>query len=326
VAASPARCDDSASATYEPAGTSGGRRRRRAVARRVAAAVLPIVFVPVWSSGYIAGSIGARSGASLALVAWRFLVATLVLGAIALITRAPWPTAPRVYVHLLIAGILLQTVQLGGVFLGLGHGVPAGLSALVLSVCPLIVAAVAVPLFSERLSGRQWVGLALGLMGVLISVSEKLAGGGRLIGYALTCLALVGLVGGTLYQKRFGLAVDLRTGITIQLFGATATSFPLAAAHGGLDLPMTADALGALAWMSTVNSIAAYMLLFVLLRRSTGGAATSLLYLVPPVTALLAVPLLGQHLGMSVVAGMVVSGAGVVLVTVAGRRRRIVRQ
>jgi drug/metabolite transporter (DMT)-like permease len=317
VAASPARCDDPA-----PYPATGARsRRHRAVARRVAAVALPIVFVPVWSSGYIAGSIGARSGASLALVAWRFLVAVLVLGAIALITRAPWPTAPRVYVHLLITGMLLQTVQLGGVFLGLGRGVPAGLSALILSVCPLIVAAVAVPLFSERLAGRQWIGLGLGLLGVLISVSEKLAGGdGQLIGYALTCLALGGLVAGTLYQKRFGLAVDLRTGTTIQLLGATVTSFPLAAVHGGLDLPLTVSALGALVWMATVNSIGALILLFVLLRRSPGGAATSLLYLVPPVTALLAVPLLGQHLGASVVAGMAVSGAGVVLVTAAGRR------
>jgi drug/metabolite transporter (DMT)-like permease len=322
VAASPARCDDSTTSRAAGAWSRVRSGRRRTVARRVATAVLPIVFVPVWSSGYIAGSIGARSGASLALVAWRFLTAMLVLGAIALITRAPWPTRPRVYVHLLITGMLLQTVQLGGVFLGLGRGVPAGLSALILSVCPLVVAAAAVPLFAERLTGRQWIGLGLGLAGVLISVSEKLAGGGQLIGYALTCLALVGLVAGTLYQKRFGLAVDLRTGTTIQLFGATATSFPLAAAHGGLDLPLTASALGALAWMATVNSIVALILLFVLLRRSPGGAATSLLYLVPPVTALLAVLLLGQHLGASVVAGMVVSGAGVVLVTAAGRRRR----
>jgi drug/metabolite transporter (DMT)-like permease len=210
--------------------------------------------------------------------------------------------------------VLLQTVQLGGVFLGLGHGVPAGLASLIMSACPLIVAAVAVPAFSERLSGRQWIGLGVGLAGVAISVSERLTGGGELIGYALTGLALAGLTTGTLYQKRFGQAVDLRTGTTVQLFGATITSFPLAAVHGGLGIPLTAPALGSLAWLATVNSIAALILLFVLLRRSSGGAATSLLYLVPPVTALLAVPLLGQGLTVSVVAGMAVSSVGVVLV------------
>jgi drug/metabolite transporter (DMT)-like permease len=290
-------------------------------ARRVVAVVLPIVFVPIWSSGYIAGTIGARSGASLALVAWRFLVAFVVLGAVALLTRAPWPAEPRVYVHLLVTGVLLQTVQLGGVFLGLGQGVPAGLSALILGVCPLIVAGVAVPMFSERLSVRQWIGLGIGLAGVAISVSEKLSGGGRLTGYGLTVLALAGLAAGTLYQKRFGHSVDLRTGTTVQLGGAVVTSFPLAAAHGGLRIPPTASALGALAWLAVVNSIGALILLFILLRRTTGGAATSLLYLVPPVTALLAVPLLGQRLTASVVLGMAVSAVGVVLVIARQRRR-----
>ncbi|HEU5156762.1 MAG TPA: EamA family transporter [Streptosporangiaceae bacterium] len=296
------------------AGCVAGPATRFGVLERVVAAALPVVFVPIWSSGYIAGTIGARSGASLALVAWRFLLAAVILGAVALLTNAPWPSDPRVYAHLLVVGVLLQTVQLGGVFLGLGHGVPAGLSALMLSACPLIVAAAAVPLFAERLSGRQWIGLGLGLAGVAISVGGRLSGGGRPVGYALTGLALVGLAAGTLYQKRFGLSVDLRTGTTVQLFGATVTSFPLAAAHGGLGLPLTAGALGSLVWMATVNSIGALVLLFVLLRRRTGGAATSLLYLVPPVTALLAVPLLGQGITAGVVVGMAVSGVGVVLV------------
>ncbi|WP_433323470.1 DMT family transporter [Spirillospora sp. CA-294931] len=286
---------------------------------RLLSAALPVMFVPIWSSGYIAGTIGARGGASLALVAWRFLVAVLVLGAVALATRARWPTEPRVYAHLLVTGVLLQTVQLGAVFLGLGRGVPAGVSSLILSVCPLIVAAVAVPMFAERLTGRQWAGLALGLAGVAISVSDRLAGGGQLAGYALTGLALAGLAAGTLYQKKFGQTVDLRTGTTIQLLGAAVTTFPLAALHGGLGIPTTAEALGSLAWLAVVNSIGALILLFVLLRRGTGGAATSLLYLVPPVTALLAVPLLGQGLAASVVIGMLVSGAGVVLVMTAKR-------
>ncbi|WP_169809394.1 DMT family transporter [Actinomadura chibensis] len=291
-------------------------------ARRLAAAAPPVVFVPIWSSGYLAGTIGARSGASLALVAWRFLAAFAVLGAVSLATRAPWPKDRRVYAHLLVTGVLLQTVQLGGVFFGLGHGVPAGLSALILSACPLIVAAVAVPVFAERLTGRQWAGLALGLAGVVVCVSGNVSGGGASgAGCAYTGLALAGLAAGTLYQKRFGGAVDLRTGTAVQLLGATVTTFPLAMAHGGLRMPLTSAALGSLAWLAVVNSIGALILLFVLLRRGTGGAATSLLYLVPPVTAVLAVPVLGQALTASVLLGMAVSGTGVLLVLLRGRER-----
>lgn len=292
-------------------------------ARRVlgwlAAGAFLVVFVLVWSSGFIAGTIGIRHGPELALIPWRFSTALVVLGIITLATRAPWPRQPRVYVHLLVTGVLLQTTQLAGVYLGLGHGVPAGLSSLILSLCPLIVAAASVPIFSERMTGRQWLGLSLGLTGVLIALSENVSGGGELIGYAFTVLALAGFATGTLYQKKFGQAVDLRTAITVQLIGATATAFPLAALHGGLDLPLTAPVLGSLAWLATVNSIGSFVLLFILLRRRSGGVATSLLYLVPPATALLAAAFLGESLTISVFAGMAVSGAGVLLVMLTAR-------
>ncbi|WP_214413325.1 DMT family transporter [Sphaerisporangium fuscum] len=312
------RIDDSAHLLNS--GTTSSHPPRRPWTRgRLVAAGLPVVFVLIWSSGYLAGTIGARSGASMALLAWRFVIATAVVGIVALLTRAPWPREPRVYLHLLVTGVLLQTVQLGAVYFGLGQGVPAGLSSLILSACPLIVAAVAVPLFSERLQPRQWAGLALGLAGVAVSLGEKLSGGGRLTGYAFTGLALAGLAAGTLYQKKFGQSVDLRTGTTIQLLGATATTLPLAIAHGGLGMPLTVPALGSLAWLAIVNSIGAFTLLFVLLRRRPAGAATSLLYLVPPVTALLAVPILGQKPSASIFLGMVISGIGVTLVLTARR-------
>lgn len=279
---------------------------------------LSAVFVLVWSSGYLVGTIGTRDGATLALVAWRFAVALAVLGTAALLTRTPWPRQPRTYLHLVVAGVLLQAVQLGAIYLGLGRGVPAGLASLIMSAAPLVIAAAAVPLFGERLRGRQWLGMGLGLAGVGVSLSSRLEGGPGYAGYGLTLLALAGFAAGTLYQKRFGTEVDLRAGITIQLAGAAAAAFPLAALHGGLHLPLTATSLGALAWLSVVNSIGSFALLFTLLRRRSGGAATSLLYLVPPVTGLLAVPVLGQPASLAVFAGMAVSGVGVLLVNTAG--------
>lgn len=277
---------------------------------------LPATFILIWSSGYLVGTIGVHAGTPLALIAWRFLIALTVITTISLTTHAPWPRTPRTYLHLLITGALLQTVQLGGVYLGLGAGVPAGLSSVILGTSPLLVAAAGAPLLGEKLHPRQWIGLITGLAGVIISLSPTLTSGPHhLTGYLYTAIALIGFAAGTLYQKRLGHTADLRTGTTIQLTGATITSFPLAAAHGGLHLPLTPAALGSLAWLGTINSIGAFIVLFTLLRTRTSGAATSLLYLVPPVTAILAVPLLHQPLTTAVIIGMIVSGIGVTLAT-----------
>jgi drug/metabolite transporter (DMT)-like permease len=284
--------------------------------------VLPATFILIWSSGYLVGTIGVHAGSPLALLAWRFLLALVVITVISLVTRAPWPRSPRTYLHLLITGALLQSVQLGCVYLGLAAGVPAALSSVIMGASPLLVAAAGAPLLGEHLRGRQWLGLVIGLAGVVISVSPKLTSAHQqLTGYLLTGIALIGFAAGTLYQKRFGQAVDLRTGTAVQLLGATVTSFPLAALHGGLHLPLTAGALGSLAWLGTINSIGAFIVLFTLLRTRTSGAATSLLYLVPPVTALLAVPLLHQPLTSAVIVGMVVSGIGVTLAAQSGSVR-----
>jgi drug/metabolite transporter (DMT)-like permease len=286
---------------------------------RVATGVLPAAFVVVWSTGYLAGSVGAHSGPPLALLFWRFLLAFTVLGVVALVTRAPWPDRPRTYLHLLVTGVLLQTLQFGPLYLGLSMEVTAGMAAMIMSACPLVVAAVAVPVFAERLTGWQWLGLCLGLAGVAISLSDKLGGHGSVAGYALSGLALLGFAAGTLYQKRFGQSVDLRTGTTIQLLAGTLTTLPLAALRGGVLLPMTLPAIGSSVWLALVNSIGGFTMLFLLLRLRSGGAATSLLYLVPPVTAVLALVVLGQATPPTVFLGMVVSGIGVLLVVMTRR-------
>ena len=138
--------------------------------------LLSATFILIWSSGYLVGTIGVHAGSPLALLAWRFLIALTVITLVSLATRAPWPTNPRTYLHLLITGALLQTVQLGCVYLGLGAGVPAALSSVIMGASPLLVAAAGVPLLGERLVARQWVGLVIGLAGVIISLSPKLTG------------------------------------------------------------------------------------------------------------------------------------------------------
>lgn len=285
-------------------------------ARGVAGLVwIPAVFVAFWSSGYLIGDIGTRAAAPLTLLFWRFALALVVLTGFAFATRAPWPRGWRVAAHLAITGVLLQTTQFAGVYLALARGTSAGLAALVVSCSPLVISALAVPLFGEGLVRRQWLGLLIGLIGVVVAVSAELSAGGGLIGVALVLVGAAGFIAGTLYQKQFGQTMDLRTGGAVQLLAATGSAALLASQHGGFALPVTWPALGSVIWLAIVNSIAAFGFFFWLLRHRGGGAATSYLFLVPPATALLGVPILGQLVSAGALGGIVLAAVGVGMVT-----------
>jgi drug/metabolite transporter (DMT)-like permease len=273
-------------------------------------------FVLLWSSGYLAAGIATRVVSPFALTVWRFLLAALLLAALAALTRAPWPRARRAWRDLVITGVLLQGVQFGAAYGALAFGVPAGLGALVLCLSPALVAVLSGPVLGERLSRAGWWGSGLALLGTLVAGAHHLvAGGGSAAGLGLLLLGLVGFASGTLYQKRTGATMDLRTGTAVQLLAGAVAVLPVALlTEHGLPLPTTTSGFAAFAWIVVVNSIAGAMLLFVLLRRGTGAGVSGLLYLVPPVTAVLAVPVLGQPLEPLTVAGMAVTLAGVVLV------------
>ena len=279
------------------------------------------LFVLLWTTGYLAGSLGTAAAPPLALTFWRFLLAGLLLAGLAAVSRAPWPRGRRAWRDAIVTGLLLQGLQFTGVYLGLAHGTSAALCSLLISLCPLLVAAGARPLLGERFTGWQWAGSAVAVAGIVVAASDRIGGTGGFAGLAWTGLGLLGFAGGTLYQKRVGATMDLRTGTAVQLFAAALGTAPVALLAGqGLALPHTVVGAGALAWLAVVNSIGGMTVLFVLLRRGGGADTASLLYLVPPVTALLAWPVLGQPVTAAVVAGLVLSGAGVLLVRVAGRR------
>lgn len=285
-------------------------------ARGVAGLVwIPAAFVAFWCAGYLVGDIGTRAAPPLTLLFWRFAVALVVVTGLAFVTRAPWPRGWRAWAHLAAVGVLLQTTQFAGVYLALARGTSAGLAALVVSCSPLVISAVAVPLFGEHLARRQWLGLLVGLVGVAVAVSAELSGGGGLVGIALVLVGAVGFIAGTLYQKRFGQTMDLRSGGAIQLLAATVGAAALATLHGGFALPVTWPALGSVAWLAIVNSIAAFAFFFWLLRHRGGGAATSYMFLVPPATALLGVPILGQPVSAGALGGIVLAGVGVAMVS-----------
>jgi drug/metabolite transporter (DMT)-like permease len=278
-------------------------------------------FVLLWSSGFLAGTIATRSSPPFALTVWRFLIAAVLLAGIAVVTRAPWPRTRKAWRDLVITGVLLQGLQFGAAYGALAFGVPAGLGALVLCLAPALVAVLSWPVLGERLGRAGWWGSGLALAGTLVAgVHHLVTAGGSPTGLGLLFLGLVGFAGGTLYQKRAGASMDLRTGTAVQFLTGAVAVLPVALfTEHGLPLPSTGSGLAALGWIVVVNSIAGAILLFVLLRRGTGAGVSGLLYLVPPVTAVLAVPVLGQPLEALTVVGMVVTLSGVVLVNRSGR-------
>ena len=273
------------------------------------------LFVVLWSSGYLVGAIGTRSTPAFALTSWRFLVAAAVLALVAIATRAPWPRSRREWRDLVVTGGLMQGVHFGAGYAAIGLGVPAALVAMVLCLSPVLVAVASGPVLGERLGRIGIVGSALAVLGALIAGVSHLDDGGSAVGFALLVVGLVGFAGGTLYQKKRGTTMDLRSGTTVQLMAGAAVVVPAALlVDGGLPLPTTAVGAGALVWLAIVNSVGAVLLLFVLLRSGTGAGVSGLLYLVPAVTALLAVPVLGQSIGPEALVGLAVTLAGVVLV------------
>jgi drug/metabolite transporter (DMT)-like permease len=269
--------------------------------------------VPVWSSGYIVGTLAVRHASGLSILFWRMSVAAIVMAAIALALRVEWPRERRAIAQMVAVGLLLQAAQFVGIFLALQHGVSAGLTALLAGSSPLLVAVLATFLLDEHLEPIQWVGSLIGVAGVVFAVIESLNGGGSALGFLFAVIGVAGLVGGTLIQRAGGASVDPRAANTIQLAVAAAVITPLTALTAGFDL--SAPALAPLAWLIFGLSIGAVMLFFWLLRNEKSGEATSFLYLVPATTAIAGVPILGQPLQVGAIIGLVLALIGVRLVS-----------
>ena len=277
---------------------------------------LPALFVVLWSTGFIGARLGLPHAGPLTFLTLRYVLAGVLLTLIALPARAPWPRRRAEIAHYAIAGLLVHAVYLGGVFVGISLGVEAGLTALIVSVQPLLVAALAGALFGERVTAGQWLGLALGLAGVALVLAQKLGGGlGQGMGALACVVALAGITAGTLYQKRFGGGMDLRTGTAIQFMASAAATAPLAVAFEQGRVDWTGEFVFALGWLVLVLSLGAISLLYLLIRRGAAASVSSLFFLTPPCTALMAWPLFGETLGQGALFGMVLTLAGVALAT-----------
>jgi len=281
---------------------------------RLAIATAPALFVLLWSTGFIGARLGLPYIEPLTFLAVRMVLAVLIMAAIALAGGARWPSTNEVG-HSLVAGSLVHGLGLGGVFTAISQGVPAGISALIVGLQPIVTSTLANRFMGEKVTPLQWIGLALGLVGVLLVLHDRsILLAGSVLGWVASFLSLMGLTLGTLYQKQYCGGIDWRAGILIQYIGVGILFTLGAFAFESREINWTGELIFAMAWLVLVLSIAAVGLLYWLIRRSAATGFASLFYLVPVVTVFFAYILFDERLDSISILGMVVCAGGVALV------------
>lgn len=272
---------------------------------------IPFLFVLLWSTGFIGARLGLPHAPPLVFLVLRYLAVIAVMTSLALVMRAPWPRDLRAWASIGIAGLLVHGLYLGGVFIAISQGLPAGVTSLVVGLQPLLTAVVAAGWMGERLDARRWLGLGLGFAGVALVVSRQLGGGFAAGGLPAAVLALLAITAGTLWQKRWCPAFDWRTGLVVQFIPATLATAIAAALTEPLQVHWSGEFVFALAWLIFVLSLGAVSLLNMLIRSGSAVDSASLFYLVPPATALFAWALFGETLTGLALLGMALAVAGV---------------
>lgn len=274
----------------------------------------PSVFVLLWASGFIGAKFGLGYAEPLTFLALRMGALVVLLAVVIALTRPKWPSGAEI-VHGALTGLMVHGLYLGGVFIAIENGVSAGFSALFVSLQPLLTSTIANRWLGERVVARQWLGLALGLFGVYLVLHEKTATAGATpLAWGALVAALIGITIGTLYQKRFGGGMDWRPALAVQ-YTAAGIVFALGAfAFETRIVHWTPQFLIAIGYLALVLSFGAIWLLYYLIRRAAATRVTSLFYLVPPTTALMAWALFGERLAPLALAGMAICVAGVALV------------
>ena len=288
---------------------------------------MPLVFVVLWSTGFIGAKFGLPYAEPFTFLSIRFAATLALLVPIVWLTRSAWPSSPRLWGHVAVSGCLVHGGYLGGVFYAISLGMPAGLASLLVGLQPLLTAALAGPLLGERLTALQWLGLALGLAGVSLVLGGKMDlsalsfEGFDWPALACTLVALVGISLGTLYQKRYCSGMPLLGGTVVQYLGALALLGVGSLLLETREVEWSLTFVLTLGWLVLVLSIAAIMLLMMLIKRGEASRVASLFYLVPPVTAVEAWWLFDEGLPPVSLIGMALAIAGVAL-TVRARKPR----
>lgn len=277
---------------------------------------LPLLFVLLWSTGFIGAKFGLPYAEPLTFLSARYVLVIAVMMFVALVSRAPWPRGRRNVIHIAMTGVLVHGMYLGGVFTAIERGLPAGVTSLVVGLQPVLTAVCAGWLLGERVTPRQWLGLSLGFVGVALVVGGRAqldtmtsATLANMVWPAL--LALGGITAGTLYQKRYCPQFDLRTGSVVQFVPTLIITLLIASQTETMVIDWQDEFVFALLWLVLVLSVGAISLLNLLIRSGSATNVASLFYLTPPVTALMAWGLFDEKLSVIAMAGMAIAVTGV---------------
>ncbi len=280
---------------------------------------MPAVFVLIWSTGFIVAKYGLPYAPPLTFLAIRYFLSIACFLVWIGLARASWPREGRQWVHLAVTGVLMQAGYLGGVWVAVKAGMGSGLTALIVGLQPVLTALWVSWMASgdthqqgSTVTSRQWMGLALGLGGLLLVVSHKLGGGHEVTALTLTAtlFALFSITVGTLYQKRFVKPTDVRSAGAVQMGAALLVTLPLVFLETGA-IAWNHQLVGAMAWSVLVLTLGGSSLLYLLIQRGAATSVTSLLYLVPPTTALMAWLLFDEAITMTTVVGTALTALGV---------------
>ncbi len=281
----------------------------------------PLAFALLWSTGYIGAKLGTPYVEPFTFLTLRFAFAFCLLGLIALAVRAPWPR-DRAALHSVVVGALIHGLYLGGAFWAIDLGMPTGICALIIGLQPLMTALLAGAMVGERVSLGHWVGLIVGLAGLVLVLGPKLnleGSGITPLTVGLMLVSVACLAVGTLYQKRFASAADLRSGVALQYVGAFAVCAAVSFAFESRVVDWTGEFIFALTWLVLVLSLGAVALLMVMIRRGAVSKTAAVFYLVPPITALMGWLLFGETLMPVQFVGMAVTILGVAIAMRPGR-------
>lgn len=274
---------------------------------------MPVAFVLMWSTGFLATKAGAVHASGTSYLLWRFAIAAAILTLIALASRAPWPRKPREWGHLIVAGILIHALYLAPNFHAASVGFPVGITALIGALQPLLTALLVSYFLGERVTRRQWLGLALGLAGIVMVLDDKIAfDWSRPVELAMVCGGLISLTIGTLYQRRYCGFQDLRSGTAVQLIAASVVTGLIVLFFAPYRVNWAPALIAGITWL-VVMSLVLYALMHLLFMRGAAARVASLFYLVPPLTSLQLWLVFDERLGPFAIAGMFVTIAGVAL-------------
>ena len=281
---------------------------------------MPWVFVLIWSTGFIVARFGMPHAPPMKFLAVRYALSILCFLPWIWVTRVHWPKDRRQWLHLSVTGMLMHAGYLGGVWAAVKAGMGSGLSALIVGIQPVLTAIwlSAMGGADGRVSRRQWVGLLLGFAGLVLVVSRKFGAGGpgdqaNWVNLGFAVMALLSITAGTLYQKRFVKPCDVRSANSVQLLAALVVTLPLALLETET-MRWNGELVGAMAWSVLGLTLGGSSLLYILIQRGAAASVATLMYLVPPCTALIAWLLFDEPIGPVTIAGIALTALGVSLV------------